>query len=128
MRRFYLQVYLTFLGILLLLGALISVSWFLLPTVRQTNAGRIERLVNSQRSVLAAASHELRSPLARIRVGLELLSSAAKPQLQEHLAGGFQAKDTAPPTWDQPDRFALSLTKCAGPCRPSPEAPARQGR
>jgi signal transduction histidine kinase len=49
-------------------------------------AGRIERLVNSQRSVLAAASHELRSPLARIRVGLELLSSAAKPQLGASLA------------------------------------------
>ena len=49
-------------------------------------AGRIERLVNSQRSALAAASHELRSPLARIRVGLELLSSGEKPELRASLA------------------------------------------
>src|SRR5262245_48150094 len=38
-------------------------------------ASRIARLVNAQRGVLAAASHELRSPLTRIRMGLELLSS-----------------------------------------------------
>jgi signal transduction histidine kinase len=36
-------------------------------------AERIERLVAAQRSALAAASHELRSPLARIRVAIELL-------------------------------------------------------
>lgn len=36
-------------------------------------AGRVEALVNAQRRVLASASHELRSPLARLRVALELL-------------------------------------------------------
>jgi signal transduction histidine kinase len=36
-------------------------------------AGRIEVLVGSQRRMLAFASHELRSPLARLRVALELL-------------------------------------------------------
>ncbi len=36
-------------------------------------AARIEALVLSQRRVLASASHELRSPLARLRVALELL-------------------------------------------------------
>ena len=49
-------------------------------------ASRIEQLVNSQRSALAAASHELRSPLARIRVGLELLSSTERPELRASLA------------------------------------------
>ncbi len=37
-------------------------------------AGRIEDLVGSQRRMLAFASHELRSPLARLRVSLEMLA------------------------------------------------------
>ena len=49
-------------------------------------ASRIARLVNAQRSVLAAASHELRSPLTRIRMGLELLSSPERPELKERLS------------------------------------------
>ena len=36
-------------------------------------AERIETLMDSHKSLLANASHELRSPLARIRMGLELL-------------------------------------------------------
>jgi signal transduction histidine kinase len=36
-------------------------------------ADRIERLVEAQRHVLAHASHELRSPLARLRVSLEMM-------------------------------------------------------
>lgn len=36
------------------------------------SAGRIETLVDGQRRVLASASHELRSPLARIRIAAEL--------------------------------------------------------
>jgi signal transduction histidine kinase len=36
-------------------------------------AARIEGLMASQKSLLANASHELRSPLARIRMGLELM-------------------------------------------------------
>jgi signal transduction histidine kinase len=35
-------------------------------------AERLERLVNAERRVIANASHELRSPLARIRLALEL--------------------------------------------------------
>lgn len=37
-------------------------------------AERIETLMNSHKSLLANASHELRSPLARIRMGLELMN------------------------------------------------------
>jgi two-component system, OmpR family, sensor kinase len=36
-------------------------------------AGRVQRLVEAQRRVLASASHELRAPLARVRMALELL-------------------------------------------------------
>jgi two-component system, OmpR family, sensor kinase len=41
-----------------------------------TAAGQIQALVVAQKSLLANASHELRSPLARIRMGLELLPKA----------------------------------------------------
>ena len=45
-------------------------------------AERIEALVESQRDTLAAASHELRSPLARIRVAVELLAENGDPALR----------------------------------------------
>lgn len=38
-------------------------------------AGRVQALVQSHKTLLANASHELRSPLARIRMGLELLDA-----------------------------------------------------
>ncbi len=37
-------------------------------------AQRVERLVDSEKALLANVSHELRSPLARIRVALDLLT------------------------------------------------------
>ena len=40
-------------------------------------AERIEGLMASQKSLLANASHELRSPMARIRMGLELMDVAS---------------------------------------------------
>ena len=43
-------------------------------------ADRIEALVAAQRTLLASASHELRSPLARIRMAVELMS-ADRPEL-----------------------------------------------
>ena len=42
-------------------------------------AERIGQLVKAQKSLLANASHELRSPLARIRMGLELLDTPQAP-------------------------------------------------
>jgi signal transduction histidine kinase len=44
-------------------------------------AARIEALVRAQKSLLANASHELRSPLARIRMAAELMSEQATPAL-----------------------------------------------
>ena len=45
-------------------------------------ADRIQALVEAQRDSLAAASHELRSPLARIRVAVEMLSENGDPALR----------------------------------------------
>ncbi len=42
---------------------------------------RIQTLVEAQRDTLAAASHELRSPLARIRMAVELLAEDGDPAL-----------------------------------------------
>ncbi len=49
-------------------------------------ANQIETLVHAHKSLLANASHELRSPLARIRMGIELQDSAPSPALQAELA------------------------------------------
>ena len=49
-------------------------------------AVRIEQLVNVHKSLLANASHELRSPLARIRLGVELIAVDPSPTRQAELA------------------------------------------
>lgn len=49
-------------------------------------AERIEKLVAAQRSALASASHELRSPLARIRVAIELLGEDEGADLRARVA------------------------------------------
>jgi signal transduction histidine kinase len=43
-------------------------------------AARIEELVQSHRSLLANASHELRSPLTRVRLAIEMLDDAPPPR------------------------------------------------
>jgi len=48
-------------------------------------ADRIDRLMAAQKSVLAGASHELRSPLTRMRMALELLPAAGRPELKARL-------------------------------------------
>ena len=48
-------------------------------------ADRIERLVSAQRTMFSGASHELRSPLARIRMAVELLPSEERPELQTQI-------------------------------------------
>ena len=49
------------------------------------SAGRIEELVGAHKSLLANASHELRSPLARIRMAVEMMGSGARPELRGEL-------------------------------------------
>ena len=48
-------------------------------------AQRVETLLESHKSLLANASHELRSPLARIRMGLELMEPAASPAFKQEI-------------------------------------------
>jgi signal transduction histidine kinase len=49
------------------------------------SAARIEALVAAQKSLLANASHELRSPLARIRMAAELMADGAAPSLRAEM-------------------------------------------
>lgn len=49
------------------------------------SAAHIETLVQAQRSLLANASHELRSPLARLRMAVELLPADAAPALHDEM-------------------------------------------
>jgi len=57
-----------------------------LATAFNEAASRLEHLVGAHRSLLANASHELRSPLTRIRLGIELLSSDPTPERRAGLA------------------------------------------
>ena len=50
------------------------------------SAAHIEALMQAQRNLLANASHELRSPLARMRMAIELLPAESPPSLRAELA------------------------------------------
>ncbi|MES2977462.1 MAG: ATP-binding protein [Pseudomonadota bacterium] len=50
-----------------------------IETLMQTQ----QSLLDAHKSLLANASHELRSPLARIRMGLELMGSTGAPQMAQ---------------------------------------------
>ncbi|MET3439910.1 signal transduction histidine kinase [Variovorax paradoxus] len=50
------------------------------------SAERIEKLVRSHKSLLANASHELRSPLTRIRMGLELMGERPSPAARDEIS------------------------------------------
>jgi signal transduction histidine kinase len=91
-------------------------------------ADRIEALVRAQRTLLASASHELRSPLARIRVGIELLAGGARPELRQSLERDVLELDdlidelllasrlelqTEPPPAREVDLLALAAEECA---------------
>ena len=57
-------------------------------------AERIESLVAVQRTMLASASHELRSPLARMRMAIELYGDAPRPELRERIERDIAELDT----------------------------------
>ncbi len=59
------------------------------------SAERIERLVASQRTLLVSASHELRSPLARMRVAAELIGDASTPPERGTALRAQLARDVA---------------------------------
>lgn len=60
------------------------------PLAERINAmaGRIEALLDAQRNLLHSVSHEIRTPIARLEFGLELLRSAARnPALEQRIDG-----------------------------------------
>jgi two-component system, OmpR family, sensor kinase len=56
-------------------------------------ADRVEALVRSHQSLLANASHELRAPLARIRMGVELLEHPSNERIKAELARSMRELD-----------------------------------
>ena len=65
----------------------------MLATSFNHSAGRIEALMAAQKSLLANASHELRSPLARIRMAVELMEGQGSPALQGELTRNIAELD-----------------------------------
>ncbi len=59
----------------------------------QTLVQSHEALLASQKSLLANASHELRSPLTRIRMGLELLGPSATPAFRDEISRNISELD-----------------------------------
>lgn len=99
---------------------------------RQFNAAaeRIEALVQSHKTLLANASHELRSPLTRIRMGLELMGEGLPParakaeilrniseldQLVDEilLASRLESRDVDMGTAEAVDLIGLGAEECA---------------
>ncbi len=92
-------------------------------------AAQVEQLVTSHKSLLANASHELRSPLTRIRMGLELMGDTPSPAMKAEisrsvgeldqlideilLASRLDAKDVDLGTIEQIDLTGLASEECA---------------
>jgi signal transduction histidine kinase len=56
-------------------------------------ASRIEALVNSQKALLANASHELRSPLARLRMAIEIWTDAPSAATRDEITRDLKEID-----------------------------------
>jgi len=93
------------------------------------SASRIEALVAAQKSLLANASHELRSPLARIHMAAELMAGQAPPSIRAELrrnvaeldqlideillASRLDAVGAAPPVPEEVDFTGILAEECA---------------
>jgi signal transduction histidine kinase len=93
------------------------------------SAARIEALVAAQKSLLANASHELRSPLARIRMAAELMAEDASPAIRAELrrnvaeldqlidevllASRLDAVQAATPCFEEVDLTGILAEECA---------------
>ena len=112
---------------------------------RQFNAAaeRVETLVKSHKSLLANASHELRSPLTRIRMGLELMGGQQpSPAFREEilrniaeldqlvdeilLASRLDAREADVGTVELVDLIGLAAEECAR--QPRLAGSARRGQ
>jgi signal transduction histidine kinase len=60
-----------------------------LGTTFNTMAGRLEALVHGSRAVIADVSHQLRTPLAALRLRLDLLASDTDPDTAHELNGAL---------------------------------------
>jgi signal transduction histidine kinase len=92
-------------------------------------AEQVEQLVTSHKSLLANASHELRSPLTRIRMGLELMGDTPSPAMKAEisrsvgeldqlideilLASRLDAKEADIGTVENVDLTGLASEECA---------------
>jgi signal transduction histidine kinase len=54
----------------------------------------LEKLTSQRTLMLATASHELRTPLTRLRVALELLATAPRPELQDQIQRDISELDS----------------------------------
>ena len=57
------------------------------------SAARVEALLASQKALLANASHELRSPLARLRLAIELWLAHPSPEMQAEIVRNLAESD-----------------------------------
>ncbi|CCE97529.1 putative sensor protein [Sinorhizobium fredii HH103] len=57
-------------------------------------ADHVQRLIKSHRALLANASHELRSPLARLRVAIDLYEQAPEEKRKEEIVRNLAELDT----------------------------------
>jgi len=61
-----------------------------LASTFNTMAGRLEALVHGNRAVIADVSHQLRTPLAALRLRLDLLAADTDPATGHELAGALE--------------------------------------
>ncbi len=57
-------------------------------------AARIEELIGAHRLLLANASHEMRTPLSRLRLGLEMLAEKKDPKSRPNSPGHRRARSS----------------------------------